>query len=200
MSKADRYEIDLALWNAVPHGAYTKLADLRGVKVNNISKYYDPHNLDYQSAFSRAILELKTVSQACPEWGRAILQVVNDYGVQFCGTGDVRAVGGVIEDVITLAAKLQNPATPVSDRMPLALDLQRKVAAVVSGLQFDDEEDAGDARLRGVSKVAVRPLVESIRAGRTFTDKSGDPVNESPVTDESLQTEFDRTTRRQGKR
>jgi hypothetical protein len=140
---SDRYTIDEALYEAVPRGGYTKLAELRGVKLQTISKYYDPHNPERQSVFSKALLELKTISRACPEWAGSILKVFNRFGAEWCGSErPTREFNSDVESIVTIAAKLQNPQTPDVDKMPLALELQRRANMIVSGLQFEDREDA----------------------------------------------------------
>lgn len=138
-----RYEVEQELYRAVPYGAYSKLADHRNVAVKNISKYYDPHNTDYQSDFSRALLELKTIAQVCPAWAQNILKVFNRLCAEWTGAGcSPGEFNTDVESIVTLAAKLQNPRTPDAEKMPLALELQRRANMIVSGLQFEDREDS----------------------------------------------------------
>jgi hypothetical protein len=139
-----RYEIDTELYKAAPRGAYTRLAEFRGIKVNNVSKYYDPHDEEYQSVFSKALLELQIVSRVCPEWARSVLTVFNTFGAKWCGgiNRDTQKFNSGMESIVMLAARLQNPETAEVEMMPLALELQRRVNAIVDGLRFEDREDA----------------------------------------------------------
>lgn len=142
MQPNTRREIEEALYEAVPHGAYKAVADERNVARQNVSKYYDYKSGEYQSVFSKALLELQFISRVCPAWGRAILRVVNYFGVRWCGVP--KASG--MTDVVTLTAKVFDPATPHADRLPLALKLQDEVNKMVDGLRFDGIEDSPPTR------------------------------------------------------
>lgn len=117
----DRFDIDSALYNAIPRGALTKLAQHRAVSVEVISRDYIPHNTEYQSKFSRALVELEVIGRVCPAWARNILGVFNRFGVEWCGVPQSAQSGGVLQDIIQTAAKLLDPSTPETERMSLAV-------------------------------------------------------------------------------
>jgi hypothetical protein len=140
----DRFEIDSALYTAIPRGGLTRLAEHRDVSVELISRDYIPHNTDYQSKFSRALVELEVIARVCPSWARNILGVFNRFGVQWAGMPESEQAGGVLQDIISTAAKLLDPKTPDVERMRLAMRLHADAGKVVDGLRFEDREDPAD--------------------------------------------------------
>ena len=134
-----RQRVDAALYEAVPYGAYTRLATFRNVKVTNIAKYYDRNNPAYESLSSQFLLELHTIArpEVSPEWGQNILRVVNTFGVEWCGGPRLSGM----TDVMSLTARVYDPETPYPERLPLALKLQDEVNKMVGGLRFDDLGD-----------------------------------------------------------
>jgi hypothetical protein len=144
MPDATRFEVDTALHNAIARGGVAKLAEHRGVKHNNVAKYYNPHDEEYQSIFSKALLELQVISRVCPQWARSVLQVFNSYGAKWCGESKPKQSGGVLQDIIQTAAKLLDPDTPISDRMALAMKLHADAGKVVDGLRCDGLDDADE--------------------------------------------------------
>lgn len=144
MPEVSRYDIDVELSKAIPRGACTRLAEHRNVKLNNVTKYYNPHDLDYQSVFSKALLELQVIARVAPLWARNIVGVFNRFGVEWCGVPQSAQPGGVLQEIISTAAKLLDPNTPEVDRMTLALKLHADAGIVVDGLRFADREDAVD--------------------------------------------------------
>lgn len=152
----DRYDIDSVLYNAIPRGALTRLAEHRGVSVETVSRDYVPHNTDYQSKFSRALMELAVISGVAPQWARNIVAVFNRFGAEWCGPVEVSAeVGTVLEKVAALAMRLQNPRTPQAEKLPLALELKGEVQKVVDGLMFDGIEDSPDVEETEVKTARV---------------------------------------------
>jgi hypothetical protein len=141
-----RRRVDIALYEAVPYRAYTRLSGFRNIDVTNVSKYHDPNNLKYQSVFSKGLLELHTIArpEVSPEWAQNILKVVNVFGVQWCG---VPRVSGMT-DVVSLTARVFDPETPDTERLPLALRLQDEVNKVIDGLRFENLEGEPSARAR----------------------------------------------------
>jgi len=141
-----RRRVDVALYEAVPYGDYSKLARFRNVDVTSVSKYHDPNNLQYQSIFSRGLVELHTIArpEVSPEWARNVLRVVNTFGVEWCGVP--KASG--MTDVVSLAARVFDPDTPYQDRLPLALRLQGEVNRMVDGLRFEDPDDTNAGPVR----------------------------------------------------
>ena len=147
-----RYQVDRELHNAIPYGALSRLAEHRGVSVESVARYYNPHNPEYQSIFSKALLELRVIKRVSPDWARGIVKVFNRFDAAWCEPSERPQVNTDLETVSTLAAKLSNPLTPDRDRMPLALELQRRANAIVAGLQFEDREDSPED---GRGKVAA---------------------------------------------
>lgn len=138
----DRFDIDSALYDAIPRGALTKLAGHRGVSIEAISRDYVPHNTDYQSKFSRALVELEVVSRVCPAWARNILGVFNRFGVQWAGMPESPETRDALQEIILTAAKLLDPRTPEVERMTLAMKLHASAGAVVDGLRSEEVECA----------------------------------------------------------
>jgi hypothetical protein len=144
MPDASRFDVDSELYKAIARGGPSRLAEHRSVKLNNVTKYYDPHNAEYQSTFSRSLLELQVIARVSPQWARNIVGVFNRYLAEWCGPQPQPQSGGVLQDIIQTAAKLLDPRTPETERMSLAMKLHADAGAVVDGLRFEDREDAAD--------------------------------------------------------
>lgn len=140
---SDRFTVDLELHKAIPRGAVTRLAEFRGIAPKNVAKYYDPHNEDYQSPFSRALLELKTIAQVAPDWASNIVGVITRFSSEWAGLKAMSAeTHNGVETIIGLAAKVQNPETKHADRYRLVVQLEREVRKLREGLEYQDLDGA----------------------------------------------------------